>query len=148
MKTDKVSKCLVQCEFRRDGSGICPRQRIVQNRFRLLQPLVMAFFRRKNGPFFLNFKQEAAIGQPLYRRAVFGLSFQQRHHSPVELFPGMGPTANHSNLIWRTVVSRVAVRMQVPLETSQKCLWVAGATPRLVIFSILWRCFSIFFFNP
>ena len=45
----------------------------------------------------------------------------------------MSPTANHSDLIWKAVVSGVAVRVEIPPEVFQKCFRIAGAPSRLVV---------------
>ena len=113
-------------------SGICPCQQSVQNRFCLLQPLDVSFFRRKAAERLLQFKQLIAISQALCGGTTLYLPFGQRFDCFVKLPPGMDPADDHGDFIRKIVVSGITVRVEVAPKAGQKCFWMPGAPARLV----------------
>ena len=73
------------------------------------------------------------MGQTLGSRAVFCLAFGQRFHRFIELASGMRPAANYSDFLRETVVSGIAVRMEISPEAGKKGFRMFGAPSRLVL---------------
>ena len=110
-------------------SGFCPRQHRVKN-LNLFLPLSFSLFRREIFQLFFQLKELAAIGHSLLSRGR-AFSFGDGSERLVEFSTGVSPASDMNRTV-HTIVAGIAVRLQISVETLQKCLRVFLTASRRV----------------